>query len=264
MKYIFITLILYKSISTFSQSFEINQGEIYIELNAEDGTLSDSIQKVVISNKEIRNYNKLFILNAHNQLPAFIRKLDWMKEVTLVGVYKPHNGDTVIANFIISDEFNQFNSLKHLTFYAVGIKEVKSNFKINSLDSLAVIYDIIETIPKPFFGCQNIEKLILSRNKIKEIPKEISSLKKLITLNLFSNELKIIPEELFSVTSLRYVFLDSNEIELISDAICQLKNLNNLSATGNPIISVPACIYSMQNLRWFGVDLDGASFGDNN
>lgn len=260
MKLLFLFLYFIITTSLVGQSIHISKNEVFIRLNEKTGTINDSIVKSILSNDTIRNYYKMTISNVYIQLPDFVEKLNWMHEITLGGVFKKENGDTVVANFIISDEFNDFDSLKILKFYGVGINKINDNFNPPYLKELIIMYDRLATIPQPIFNCIDLQRLILSRNEIISIPIEIQNLKQIDELDLSHNQLSDIPSELFQLSKIQIITFEENNISHLSDSICLLYNLQILNVIGNRLSVVPKCISSMPSIKSFNCDLEGKSF----
>lgn len=98
------------------------------------------------------------------------------------------------------------------------------------------------------FTFTNLQSLILIKNDIDEIPKEISNLKNLTNLAINYNNIVNLPTSI-NTLKLEYLNISQNNIELFQDELLELTQLTELNINNNRISQIPQEIYKLHNLR---------------
>lgn len=158
------------------------------------------------------NLNSLEYLNiSSNQLTALPQtfiSLQNLKELYLSDNIKFSNKDYEMLKELPKIETLYLNGLK--------IKKLdKSITQINSLKSLAPLYNKIEKLPQDIGNLKRLKKLILKNNCLNTFPKEIADLHQLEHLGLEHNNIKKLPMDVgfLAKIPLNTIFLYGNPID---------------------------------------------------
>jgi len=110
--------------------------------------------------------------------------------------------------------------------------------KLESLESLNLAFNDLETIPKRLKELKFLRDLDLEWNNIKTIPDEFCEIKNLTNLNLKNNELTKLPSSFGKLSKLRKVQIDNNPIIELPESIIKL-NHNEFKISGLNLKSLP-------------------------
>lgn len=184
------------SLKTLPISFEeLKNLEILNLGNNHFKVIPESIVNLPIKSLNLSS-NSISDLSGLNKLSRTIEKLDLS-----------FNKLTVLRM-----DFTQFHSIKNLNLCNNGIRRFPRSITSESLRTLN-----------------------LSHNLIDSIPASIGELKGLIELDLSYNNLDKLPEEVEFLTNLRVLKLTGNNLTHLPKGLGKLKKLKELILTGNPI-----------------------------
>lgn len=208
-----------------------------------------------------------------NSLLAKLHPITTLKNLLL------HGG---VFNDTISKSFENFYSLKNVSFYSTEFKnpelffaslsknnritEIKlSNNKLDDipkniklLHSLKVFYSSnnIKTtkLPNEFYSLKNLEFIEIQGGDIEIIPSQINTLKNLKTLKIYFNKINYLPVNISGLENLQVLNIRHNRIKTLPNDIGRLKNLRELKLGDNQIKFLPEKIYLLQNLKTLNLE----------
>lgn len=206
---------------------------------------------------EIRNLSLLRKLNLEcnliESLPFEISELNFLTEIDL-----NRNKFTDLPKEVFACQ-----SLECVNLNSNLIRNISEVYSSETLKSLDLSSNKLETIPRSINKLDRLMSLDLSHNKLETLPAEIGQLSALRSLNLRDNYLRSLPEEIGSLKNLEELDISATKIELLPKSIVNLKNLKEITLNlpdkwgSKPVRGWPKLSLSQEQIDWLGQLVDG-------
>ncbi|XP_002120697.2 uncharacterized protein LOC100176998 [Ciona intestinalis] len=127
--------------------------------------------------------------------------------------------------------------------------------KLQSLQTLVLDTNELESIPEEISGLKQLKALTLSNNCLTELPNGFSNLKNLRSLHLANNRFCSLPVSVCHLSNLGFLDMTDNDLDLVPEEIGMLaESLHTLLLFMNKIEKLPSSFSTLTNLTclWLG------------